>query len=101
MIGKVEAEFIEEQDVWRETPMQRRPVILTLSAVIPLGTLIGVGWQMNRPQWTPRLDDPTPANRAAAIRQMSPGGNERALIKALQDEDSDVRLVAVMALADR
>jgi vesicle coat complex subunit len=44
------------------------------------------------------LDDPNPAVRLAAVRAMSREGNIVPLLKALHDEDADVRLVAVQRL---
>jgi HEAT repeat protein len=71
--------------------------------------LIGAGpvllvfcvWRVHHALWSPqnaRLDDENPAVRAAAIRSLPPRGNEDLVIKMLEDEDADVRLVAVMAL---
>jgi HEAT repeat protein len=48
-----------------------------------------------------RLDDPNPAVRVAAIRATGYEGHVEMLMKALQDEDADVRLVAAMHLQRR
>jgi HEAT repeat protein len=48
-----------------------------------------------------QLDDPNPAVRVAAIRATEHEGHVDMLMKALQDEDADVRLVAAMHLQRR
>ncbi|HWG47142.1 MAG TPA: HEAT repeat domain-containing protein [Gemmataceae bacterium] len=48
-----------------------------------------------------RLDDPSPAVRVAALRATGYEGNVDLLMKGLQDEDADVRLVAAMQLQRR
>ena len=50
---------------------------------------------------TPSLDDPNPAMRVAAVRATGSHGDVDLLMRALQDEDKDVRLVAAAYLAGR
>jgi HEAT repeat protein len=49
----------------------------------------------------PSLDDPNPAIRAAAVRATGWNGDVDLLTRALQDEDTDVRLLAAMYLGGR
>jgi HEAT repeat protein len=59
---------------------------------------VGANWPRSRTRTSVRLDDESPAVRAAAIRSFR--GDRRLLVKMLDDEDSDVRQVAVMALVE-
>jgi HEAT repeat protein len=72
-------------------------VIALLVAVAVLSVVMVRRWQ--RVRLEARLGDEDPAVRAAAIRALPLDGNEELIIKMLQDEDADVRLVAVAALA--
>jgi HEAT repeat protein len=81
--------------------MRSRQLVLVLAVVIPILVLGVIKWARDRPSWTARLDDADPVVRAAAIRVLSREGNERILIEALEDKDSDVRMVAAITLANR
>jgi HEAT repeat protein len=80
--------------------MRKQRLILALVLAAPvlffvLGAL-ALRWPESR--WVGRLDDESPAVRAAAIRALPLRGNEGSIIWMLDDEDADVRLVAAMAL---
>jgi HEAT repeat protein len=71
-------------------------LVLAAIAAVPLSSVIG------HRRAAPSLDDPNPAVRVAALRALSrDDGDVDVLIKALQDEDADVRLVAAMRLHGR
>jgi vesicle coat complex subunit len=73
-------------------------VSLLLPALLVAGMWVAASWWRS---WrVPRLDDESPGVRAAAIRALPRKGNEARLIQMLEDEDSDVRLVAIMALVE-
>jgi HEAT repeat protein len=58
------------------------------------GMLLHPSWFKS---WTPSLEDPSPAVRAAAVRRL--GSKDRqALVGALEDKDADVRLLAAERL---
>jgi HEAT repeat protein len=71
-----------------------------LLAAAALGILIGlfVGWGMRHPRWTNRLNDESPAVRAAAVRALARSGQRDRLLGALKDPDPDVRVLAADAL---
>jgi HEAT repeat protein len=80
--------------------MGKRWLVLGLVVVVAGLLIVGVVAVVRRPhaRWVARLGDENPAVRAAAIRAMAEEGNEKLIIGMLEDEDADVRLVAVMEL---
>jgi hypothetical protein len=78
--------------------MKKRWLVLAAVVGAVLGIVVAGHWPQER--FIARLDDDSPAVRAAAIRALPLHGNEGRIIKMLEDEDADVRLVAAMALAN-
>jgi HEAT repeat protein len=74
----------------------RAAALLVPVIAVPVLTLTYLNW---RP--TASLDDPNPAMRVAAVRATGSHGDVDLLMRALQDEDADVRLIAAMYLAGR
>jgi HEAT repeat protein len=74
----------------------RAAALLVPMVAVPILTLIYLNW---RPSVS--LDDPNPAMRVAAVRSTGSHGDVDLLMRALQDEDADVRLISAMYLAGR
>jgi HEAT repeat protein len=66
-----------------------------IGALLVVGGVV-VNFRLGRS--APRLDDPDPAVRAAAVRGIT--GDRHILVKMLDDEDPDVRLLVVERLGD-
>jgi HEAT repeat protein len=64
------------------------------------GAVFGPGWLRHRRR-VAALRDPSPAVRAAAIRALARERASHLLVRMIEDEDADVRLLAVMRLGER
>src|SRR5437868_368950 len=75
-----------------------------VGGAVGLGVLLGVAVLALWPGGGPgaaALKDPSPAVRAWAVRKLPHDGNMQLLVEALNDEDPDVRLLAVQRLGGR
>jgi HEAT repeat protein len=70
-------------------------LVVCAAVAVPVWTL------SHEREFTPTLQNANPAVRVAAIRASGREGHLDLLMKALQDEDADVRLVAAMYLMKR
>jgi HEAT repeat protein len=78
----------------------KRAWYIGLGTALVLGlyaALFGPSWLRHR-KWVADLRDPNPAVRAAAVRALSRTDRRHLLIGMVEDEDADVRLLAVMRL---